>query len=44
MFYKYAWIGLILLILAGTVYLGTVGITVSKRSVQMEVPIHKLIK
>lgn len=43
MFYKIAWAGLFLLALAGTIYLGTAGITVAKRSVQMEIPAQKLL-
>jgi hypothetical protein len=44
MVYKIIWIGLGVFVLAGTLYLGTVGISVTKRSVQLEIPLQKFIK
>lgn len=44
MVYKVVWIGLGVLLAAGTIYLGTVGISVSKVAVQMEVPLQKFLK
>ena len=44
MFYKAAWIGIFGLVIIGTVYLGTKGITVAKRSVQVEIPMQRFIK
>lgn len=41
MFYKFAWIGLTILGIFGVIYLGTVGITIAKRSVQIEIPNKK---
>ena len=44
MFYRVAWFGVFGLVLAGAVYLGTKGITVAKRTVQIEVPMQRFIK
>jgi hypothetical protein len=37
MLYKIIWTGLVLFVVVGVIFLGTKGITVTKRSVQMEV-------
>lgn len=44
MIYKIAWVGLGLFLMAGVVYLGSIGITIAKYAVQMEIPIQKFIK
>ncbi|GHS91807.1 hypothetical protein AGMMS49949_02830 [Alphaproteobacteria bacterium] len=44
MVYKMIWIGLGVFMMLGIVYLGTAGICVVKRSVQMEVPLQTFLK
>lgn len=44
MIYKVVWMGLGVLLTAGVVYLGTVGISVSKVALQVEVPLQKFLK
>lgn len=44
MIYKIVWTGLGLLLAAGVIYLGVVGISVSKVAIQVEVPLQKFLK
>lgn len=44
MIYRLAWMFLGVLIVGGLVYLGTVGITVTKRPVQTEIPARAFVQ